>query len=227
MSVIIPAYNEQKSIGRVIEQTEHVMKSMRVPYEIIVVDDGSTDNTTREASAHRVTVVTYPKNRGKGHALRKGFQQAKGEIIVTIDSDGSHRPKEIPGLLTPIFRGADIVAGSRFMVKANGFTTGINRVGNFLFNMAIAALTGRLVTDSQTGFRALRKEVIDKMNLDSTGFEIESEITVKGLKNGFKFEEKPITCKRRRYDISRLKILRDGQRILKTIIKANFAKIQH
>lgn len=225
--MIIPAYNEQKSIGQVIEQTVHVMKSMRVPYEIIVVDDGSTDTTTRKAFAHKVTVVTYPKNRGKGYALRKGFQQAQGEFIVTIDSDGSHRPEEIPGLLTPLFSGTDIVAGSRFMSKARDFTTGINRVGNFLFNTAIAALTGRRVTDSQTGFRALKKGVIDKMNLDSTGFEIESEITVKGLKNGFKFQEKPITCKKRRYDISRLKILRDGQRIIKTIIKANFAKIQH
>ncbi len=227
ISVVIAAYNEEKSIGTVIEETMQVMDSLGAPYEIIVVDDGSTDHTARVASTYKTTVISYPKNMGKGYAIRRGIQKAQGQIIVTIDADGSHRPKEIPDLVTPLFNGTDIVAGSRFMGSGSDFTTRINRVGNFLFNATITSLTGKQVTDSQTGFRAIKKEVLEKMNLTSDGFEIESEITVKGLRNGFKFQEKPITCERRRYSMSRLKIARDGQRIFRTIIKSNFSKIEH
>jgi glycosyltransferase involved in cell wall biosynthesis len=227
ISVVIPAYNEEKSIGLVIEQTTQVLDSLGVPYEIIVVDDGSTDNTARIASTYKTTVISYPQNIGKGHALRKGFQQAQGEIIVMIDSDGTHRPKEITALVTPLFNGTDIVAGSRFLGSIAGSTTRINRVGNFLLNTTIASLTGTRITDSQTGFRALKREAINKMHLTSTGFEIESEITVKGLKNGFKCQEIPITCERRLYNISRVKILRDGLRMFRTIIESNFSKIEH
>lgn len=227
ISVVIPAYNEERSIGQIIEETITVMDTMQVPYEIIVVDDGSTDKTARVASTYKATVISYPTNRGKGYALRKGFQQAQGEIIVTIDSDGTHKPKEIPDLVTPLFNGTDIVAGSRFLGRGPDSTTQLNRIGNFLFNTTITTLTRKRVTDSQTGFRAIKKQVIDKMHLDSTGFEIESEITVKGLQNGFKFQEKPITTEKRRYNISRVKILRDGQRIFKTIIKSHFSTIEH
>ena len=204
-----------------------VLNSLAVPYEIIVVSDGSTDNTARVASTYKITVLSYPKNMGKGYAVRKGIQIAQGQIIVTIDADGSHRPKEIPDLVTPLFNGTDIVAGSRFLGSGSDFTTTINRVGNFIFNTLIAGLTGKRVTDSQTGFRAIKKEVIERMRLTSTGFEIESEITVKGLKNGFKFQENPITCEKRQYNKSRLKVARDGQRIFRTIIRSNFSKIEH
>jgi len=85
-------------------------------------------------------------------------------------------------------------------------------------------LTRKRVTDSQTGFRAFKKEVLQKINLESLGYEIETELTVKGLNNGFVFQEKPITCERRKYNISKLKIFSDGVKILKTILKANFTK---
>jgi glycosyltransferase involved in cell wall biosynthesis len=210
-----------------IEQITQVLNSMTAPYEIIVVNDGSTDNTARVASSYKAIIVSYPENRGKGYAVRRGVQEAQGQIIVTIDADGAHRPKEIPDLVAPLFHGFDIVAGSRFLGSGADFTTSINRVGNFLFNTTIAGLTGKRVTDSQTGFRAIKKDVLEKMQLKSDGFEIESEITVKGLRNGFKFQEKPITCEKRRYDISRIKIARDGQKIIRTIIKSNFQKIEH
>ncbi|HVP16117.1 MAG TPA: glycosyltransferase family 2 protein [candidate division Zixibacteria bacterium] len=226
ISVVIPAYNEEKSIGTVIEETTQVLDGLGAPYEIIVVDDGSIDNTARVASTYKTTVISYPKNMGKGYAVRKGIERAQGEIIVTIDADGSHRPKEIPDLVIPAFNGTDIVAGSRFLGSGTDFTTRINRIGNFVFNATIAGLTGRLVTDSQTGFRAINKEALKKMNLTSNGFEIESEITVKGLRNGFKFQEKPITCGKRQYDLSRLKIARDGPQIFKAIVKSSFSKIK-
>jgi glycosyltransferase involved in cell wall biosynthesis len=225
VSVVIPAFNEQRSIGHVIEETTSVMDSLGVPYEIIIVNDGSTDKTGQVATRYKATVLTNERNRGKGYAIRRGFEQATGDIIVTLDADGAHSPKEIPDLIDPLSNGTDIVGGSRFLGNKGFSTTRLNRVGNFIFNTAIATLTGKRVTDSQTGFRALKKEVLEKLNLASSGYEIETEITVKSLKNGFTFEEKPISCKQRQFNASKLRVLSDGAQILKTILKANLAKV--
>jgi len=226
ISIVIPAYNEAQTIGNVIEETLTVMDGLQLPYEIIIVDDGSTDDTRRIATNYKATVLCNGKNRGKGHAVRKGFRHAQGDIIVTIDADGSHSPKEIPELINPLFNGTDVVSGSRFLGTGKHFTTRLNRLGNSLFNITIMILTRKHVTDSQTGFRAIKKQVIDKLNLNTTGYDIETEITVKSLKNGFTFQEKPISCHRREYNLSKLKILQDGSRIFKTILKANLGKIE-
>jgi len=227
ISVVIPAYNEEKTMGNVISDTISVMESLEMPYEIIVVDDGSTDNTRQTATKYKATVLSNGKNQGKGNALRKGFQYAQGDIVVTIDADGAHRPKEIPGLIYPLFNGVDMVTGSRFLGGGRDSTSKLNRLGNLLFNITIMILTGKRITDSQTGFRAFKKEVLQKLNLESLGYEIETEITVKGLKNGFIYQEKPISCEQRKYSISKLKILSDGTKILQTILRASFAKVEN
>ena len=224
ISVVVPAYNEERTIGDVICS---VMESLRMPFEIIVIDDGSTDNTGRAASRYKVKVLSNGKNRGKGYALIKGFHHAQGGIIVTLDADGAHTPKEILDLIDPLFNGVDIVAGSRFLGRGKDSTSTLNRFGNFIFNLMIMILTGKYVTDSQTGFRAFKKEVLQRLNLESAGYEIETEITVKALKNGFVYQEKPITCEKRKYSVSKLKIFTDGIKILKTIFKANFMHDYH
>jgi glycosyltransferase involved in cell wall biosynthesis len=219
--VVIPAYNEEKTIGNVIEETIQIMDSLGLPYEIIVVDDGSTDRTREVASRYKATVLSNGRNRGKGYALRKGFQHTQGDIVVTIDADGSHKPKEIPDLINPLFNGADIVAGSRFLGDGRNHTCKLHMLGNHLINTAIMVLTRKLITDSQTGLRAFKREFLQKIHLESYGYEIETEITVKSLKNGFKLKEVPISCEKRKYNISRLKILSDGFKILKTILKTS------
>lgn len=222
ISVVIPAYNEEETIGTILADAISVMDNLGMPYEIIVVDDGSTDNTRRVASNYKVEVLFNGRNRGKGYALRKGFQQAQGDIIVTIDADGAHSPKEIPELIQPLFNGVDIVAGSRFLFRRTDCTPKLNQLGNFLFNITIMALTRKLVTDSQSGFRAFKREVLRETSLESMGYEIETEITVKGLKNGFTFQEKPIGCSRRKHSTSKIRVFSDGMRIFKTILKAKF-----
>ena len=227
VTIIIPAYNEENTIGNVISETTAIMNGLNVPYEIIVIDDGSTDKTGKIAFAHKAIVLSNKKNYGKGYSLRRALEHASGDIIVTIDSDGEHKPKEIPDLLEPLFNGTDIVAGSRFLGSQGKATTHLNVIGNFLFNAAIMTLTGRVVTDSQTGFRAIKRHVLEALKLESDGYEIEAEITVKSLRNGFVFKEQPITVERRKYNISKLRLFSDGTKILKTIIKANFSKIEH
>jgi glycosyltransferase involved in cell wall biosynthesis len=220
ISVVIPAYNEEKTIGNIIEETIQIMDTLGMPYEIIVVDDGSTDRTREIASRYKATVLSNGRNHGKGYALRRGFQHAQGDIIVTIDADGSHKPKEIPDLINPLFNGVDIVAGSRFLGNERNHTSKLHVFGNHLINATIMVLTRKLVTDSQTGFRAFKRKFLEKIGIESLGYEIETEITVKGLKNGFRFQEIPIGCKRREYNVSKLRVLSDGCKILKTILKS-------
>jgi glycosyltransferase involved in cell wall biosynthesis len=220
ISVVIPAYNEEKTIGNIIEETIQIMDTLGMPYEIIVVDDGSTDRTREIASRYNATVLSNGRNHGKGYALRRGFQHAQGDIIVTIDADGSHKPKEIPDLVNPLFNGVDIVAGSRFSGNETNHTPKLHVFGNHLINATIIVLTRKYITDSQTGFRAFKRKFLEKIGLESLGYEIETEITVKGLKNGFRFQEIPISCKGREYNVSKLKVLSDGYKILKTILKS-------
>jgi glycosyltransferase involved in cell wall biosynthesis len=208
----------------VISNTILIMETLNLPYEIIVVDDGSTDTTGLIASKYKVRVISNEKNYGKGYSLRRAIQNSNGEIIVTIDSDGEHEPKEIPDLIVPLFNGTDIVTGSRFMGNNHSqSTTTLHQIGNFLFNFTILTLTGKRVTDSQTGFRAIKRAVLEKLDLESNGYEIETEMIVKGLKNGCVIKEKPISCERRKYSMSKIRVLSDGQKILKTILKSSFS----
>jgi dolichol-phosphate hexosyltransferase len=229
VSLIIPAYNEEKSIARILADVHEVMQSFSTPYEILVINDGSTDNTEFAVLNSKVKTKFFSNesNMGKGYCIRRGVESARGEIIITIDSDGEHNPREIPRLLTPLLEGTDIVAGSRFLSTSKNVTSRLNMVGNSFFNIAIMLLTGRRVTDSQTGFRAMKKTIFKKLNLQSYGYEIETEITVKSLMNGFTFKEVPVTVQRRRYDVSKIKLLSDGRKILSTIIRSSFSPIEH
>jgi glycosyltransferase involved in cell wall biosynthesis len=223
VSIIIPAFNEEKNVANVISGIITVMDQLNLPYEIIFVDDGSTDKTGVIASLFNVKVLVNKQNRGKGYSLKRALQHASGDVIVTIDSDGEHKPKEIAPLLGAVLNGIDVAAGSRFLNNKTGVTTKLNQIGNHLFNLTIMSLTGKRVTDSQTGFRAIKRDVLEKLNLQSDGYEIETEITVKSLKNGFTFRELPITVERRKFGASKLKIIEDGKIIMETILTTSFS----
>lgn len=222
VSVVIPAYNEEKTIGEILFRTYKTMETLGIPYEILMVDDGSSDRTRLLAERHKVTVLTNGTNTGKGHALRRGFKNSTGNIIITIDADGSHKPEEIPQLLKPLLKGADIVAGSRFLGNLEKDSVKkLHIIGNHLFNLLILLLTRKRITDSQTGFRAFKKKVIQEIKLTSQGYEIETELTMKTLRNGYLIQEEPITCEKRKDGCSHLNPLRDGFKIFKNIIKAS------
>jgi glycosyltransferase involved in cell wall biosynthesis len=222
VSLIIPAFNEDRTIGKVIQGTVKTMNAFGLPYEIIVIDDCSTDDTKSVASLYTEYASVYSNysNRGKGYCVRRGAQYARGDVLVTLDSDGEHKPEEIPSLLSPLFAGTEIVAGSRFAGNSRRITTHLHYLGNMLFNLLIYLLTGKKISDSQTGFRAMKRSVFDSLNLTSEGFDIEMEITVKSLMNGFTFKEVPVSVERRKYNASKIRVVSDGKKILSTLLRS-------
>jgi len=221
LSIIIPVYNEELTIGNVINRLNTVMQKISLKHEIIVVDDCSEDRSLEISQKHSVQVYSLKKHIGKGYALRAGFAKAKGDIIVTIDSDGSHRPEELPLLLAPILNDqADLVIGSRFLSNKPVSTKKLNEAGVRLFNFLIKAITRTEVSDSQSGYRVMKSEVLKNMSLKSGEYEIESEMLVKTAQNGFRVREVPISFEQRTYGKSRLDPVIDGVKIFLSIVLA-------
>src|SRR5665647_2690658 len=161
VSIIIPVYNEELTIGNVIERVKTIMQQTGLKYEVIVVDDYSADKSFMVAKKYGVSVYRLKMHLGKGYGLRAGFAKAKGDIIVTIDSDGSHRPEELPRLFTPILQDqADLVIGSRYLNQKDVAARKLNAFGVQIFNFLIQMLTGVAVTDSQSGYRAMKRAVL-------------------------------------------------------------------
>ena len=223
LSIIIPVYNEELTIGNIIERSKNALEQMGLPYEIIVVDDHSHDKSLDAARRSGVEVFSLKEHLGKGYVLRAGFAKAKGDIIVTIDSDGSHRPEELQHILTPVLENkADLVIGSRYMNHKRVATRKLNAFGVKIFNYLIDIFTGVAVTDSQSGYRAMKREILDKQKLYAREYEIESEMLVKTVKAGFRVAEVPISFEQRTYGRSGVDPLWDGSKILYSIMLARF-----
>lgn len=220
VSVIIPVFNEELTIGDVINRTNKTLETMGKPYEVLVVDDGSKDKSASIAQKQKAIVIKGCHT-GKGFALRCGFLRAKGEYVVTLDADGSHKPEEIPLILNYLTEDkADFVVGSRFANSEHNKTKipKINRAGNKFFNNLTEYLTGVHITDSQSGFRAIRASLIKTMKLTSYGYEVESEMLVKALRKRARVIETPISFIQRTVGRSKLDPLKDGIRILYAIV---------
>ena len=222
LSIIIPVYNEELTIGNIIDRTENALQKIGIAHEIIVVDDRSYDKSLQEAKKRNVRLFTLKQHLGKGYALRAGFAQIKGDIIVTIDSDGSHRPEELQRVLMPVLKErADLVIGSRYLNQKDVAARKLNAFGVRIFNYLIQLFTGVAITDSQSGYRAMKREVLFKQKLRSGGYEIESEMLVKTAKQGFRVTEVPISFEQRTYGRSGVDPMVDGSKILLSIVLAN------
>jgi glycosyltransferase involved in cell wall biosynthesis len=221
LSVVIPIFNEEPTIGDVIGRLRATMQKIGLKHEIIVVDDCSEDRSLEISKSQSVKVYSLKKHMGKGYALRVGFAKAKGEIIATIDSDGSHRPEELPLLLTPILQDqADFVIGSRFLQEKPASARKLNAIGVRLFNVLIRIFTRAKVSDSQSGYRAMKSEILKNLRLKSSEYEIESEMLVKTARRGFRVKEVPTSFEQRTYGKSRLDPVVDGLKILFSIVWA-------
>ena len=221
LSVIVPVFNEQRTVGDIVSRLKKVLEETGFRYEVIVVDDCSTDDSLNATLKQGVSVYQLKQHMGKGYALRAGFAKANGNLVATLDSDGSHLPEELPLLLLPIAQDkADLVIGSRFLNNGEGTTRKINKIGNRLFNNLIKILTGIPISDSQSGYRVMTRRVLGSMMLGSGGYEIESEMLVKSARKRFRIEEVSITYEQRTYGRSGIDPLRDGFKILSSILWA-------
>jgi glycosyltransferase involved in cell wall biosynthesis len=180
--VIIPAHNEQKHIGLVIEKVKKYTKN------IIVVDDGSTDNTFNIAKNEKITVLRHIINTGKGAALKTGciYALKKGaEKLIFIDADGQHEPKEIPRFLKEL-KNAEIVFGSRTF---NEKMPVIFKFGNKVINSLNKLLFGIKLRDTQSGYRAIRADAYKKIKWNSSDYSVEAEMVAKAGKKKLKYKE--------------------------------------
>lgn len=221
LSIIIPVYNEELTIGNVIDRIKAVMQQAGLKNEIIVVDDHSYDRSLEVAKKRNIKLYTLKQHLGKGYALRAGFEKSEGDIIVTIDSDGSHKPEELLEVLAPVLQQqADLVIGSRYLNHKRVAARRLNAFGVRLFNCFIELLTGVIITDSQSGYRAMKREVLKSQKLKSGEYEIESEMLVKTAKKKFKISEVPISFEQRTYGRSGVDPMIDGLKILLSIVLA-------
>jgi glycosyltransferase involved in cell wall biosynthesis len=218
ISIVIPTLNEEKNLKILLKEIKSFFKKRKeFSYEIIVVDGYSQDNTVNIAKKFGAKVLY--DNVGKGSALDKGVRASKGDIIITIDADLSHRPIEMSLMIEEIRCGYDIVIGSRFLI--GGGTEDMpwyRKLGNKFFVFLINLIWNTKYTDLCYGYRAFKKGVWERLNLKSKRFGIETEISIKAAKKKMKVLEIPSFEKKRKYGKGKLKTFRDGIQIFKTIL---------
>ncbi|MEM3585716.1 MAG: glycosyltransferase family 2 protein [Candidatus Jordarchaeaceae archaeon] len=183
---VSPAYNEEKTVAKVVEG------ALKSTDGVIVIDDGSTDDTYNEAIRAGATVVRHSRNLGKGAALKTGFKKALemgADIIVVLDADGQHNPEEIPKLLKTMVReNSDVVVGSRFLGSIKGMPR-IRILSNTLTTKILRLYFGLPITDSQSGYRAYKRRLLEEVEFSATRFSAETEILVDAKRKGFKISE--------------------------------------
>ncbi len=221
LSIIIPAYNEINFIDTTIK------KVIETPYEkeIIIIDDCSKDGTReylKELKNDTIKTIFHEKNQGKGAALRKGIDRAKGDIVIIQDADLEYDPKEYPRLLEPILEGkADVVYGSRFLGGPHRVFYFWHYMGNFMVTLLSNMFTNLNLTDMETGYKVFKREVLDGITIESNRFGFEPEITAKIAKKRCRIYEIPISYYGRDYGEGKKLTWRDGVKAFFTILKYN------
>lgn len=227
LSIIVPAYNEERTI---LEQLKLISKvRFKLPYEILVINDGSTDGTYERILIAKkfircLRVITYNKNKGKGYALQLGIKHAKGDIIVLQDADLEYNPKQIPKLINEIIENkAAVVYGSRFLEK-NESIYWTFAFGNKFLSLATTMLFGKKITDMETGYKVFSGEVIRRLKINAEKFDFEPEVTAKILKHGYSIIEVPILYKGRTKEMGKKITIADGIKAFFTLLKYRFTE---
>jgi glycosyltransferase involved in cell wall biosynthesis len=219
LSVVMPVYNERDTIDEIVSRV--VAIPMRV--ELVVVDDCSTDGTRAHLGEMQkqfgFTLLLQPHNQGKGAALRRGFAAVTGDIVAVQDADLEYSPEEFPTLAQLIIEGrADVVYGSRFLGQHRVFLF-THYLGNRLLTLVTNILYNTMLSDMETCYKMMRREVLEGLDLQSNGFGIEPELTAKIFKRGYRVYEVPIMYDGRGYDEGKKITWKDGLVALWVLIR--------
>ncbi len=232
LSVVIPAYNEENGISEIASRVlavEAALKNVGVErLELLVVDDGSRDHTAEVAeSIAGVRVIRHAKNKGYGAALKTGFSKSRGELIGFLDADGTYPPEYFPQLCQVALNGADLVIGSR-MAGEESQMPFARRVGNFFFANLLTLLSHQKVTDSASGMRVFKREILEQIYPLPDGLNLTPVMSTRAVHEGINIKEVPIPYSER-VGRSKLSVIRDGsifmQSMLWTVLSYNPVRI--
>jgi glycosyltransferase involved in cell wall biosynthesis len=225
LSIVIAAYNERATICQVVE-TALAVPLGDLDREVIVIDDGSTDGTGEVVASlhdgHSLRVHRHDRNLGKGAAVRRGIAESSGQVLLIQDADLEYDPRDYPALLAPILSGkADVVYGSRFLGAPGGHRVLYfwHAVGNRLLTLLSNAVSDLNLTDMETGFKVMTRDVALRLDLRSRRFGIEPEITCKVGRLGVRVYEVPISYHGRTYAEGKKITFRDGLLAILTILR--------
>lgn len=187
-TAVIPVYNEGKTIRQVAKAAEKFVD------KVIVVDDGSTDESAAEAKKTNAEIITIPRNRGKANALKTAFKRCREyDVVIMLDGDAQHPPEEIPSLIKCIKQGNDLCIGSRFYSDCRSMPFA-SKFSNRAASLLISLLTGQKITDPQSGFRAIKREKLEELELKAERYAIEHIMILESSRKKFKIAEVPIPC---------------------------------
>lgn len=221
LSVVIPAYNEEKGIEDICRRVLSIKPALAFAgvddIELLVVDDGSHDRTAEIADdISGVRVIRHTQNRGYGGALKTGFAQAKGELLGFLDADGTYPPEYFPQLCQAVFQGADLVIGSRMAGEKSQMPL-TRRLGNLFFAGLLTLVTRQRVSDSASGMRVFRRELLERLYPLPDGLNLTPVMSTRAIHEGMQVVEVPIPYSER-VGRSKLSVLRDGRIFLQSIL---------
>lgn len=225
LSVVIPAYNEEKGIAdiiyRVLAVKDDLAKAGIGKMELLVVDDGSRDQTAQVISTlagevNGLRLIRHPKNKGYGAALKTGFAQSTGELIGFLDADGTYPPEYFPQLCKAALNGCDLVIGSR-MAGAESEMPITRRIGNLFFANLLSLLGRQHITDSASGMRVFKREVLERIYPLPDGLNLTPVMSARAMHEGITMQEVPIPYSER-VGRSKLSVVRDGSIFLRSML---------
>lgn len=221
LSIVIPAYNEEDGIAEIAERVLAVKPELKKigikRLELLVVDDGSRDQTVKIASKIKgVTLIQHETNKGYGAALKTGFAKAKGDLIGFLDADGTYPPEYFPKLCEAALHGSDLVVGTR-MAGERSQMPFVRRVGNFIFASLLTILGRHRVTDSASGMRIFKRETLERIYPLPDGLNLTPVMSTRAVHEGVKIEEVPIPYSER-VGRSKLSAIRDGRVFLQSMV---------